>query len=390
MAEALRLAAGLALLAALLAAPAFAQPADPARAAREAELERQLAELKRRVVALAAEQRRAEAERSEALAALREADTAVARADAALAAAEAEQRTREAELAAKEAEQAAVAASLATQREALARLVRAAYAAGRHEQLKLLLAQDQVGAMVRALAYHRYVQADRERRVRALLAEMEALALLAAEVRERRAEAAAAAAAAAEASRALAAERDARRATLAGLEARFRDGEARLAALGRDQRAVEALLAELRDALSDIPRQLGDDRPFATRRGQLPLPVAGARVLQRFGSPQPGGQASEGLRFSVPRGSPVRAVAPGRVAYADWLRGYGLLLILDHGGGWMSLYANNDALVRGVGDWVQQGEVLARAGSSGGQGEPSLYFELRRDGRPVDPRGWWR
>ena len=83
-------------------------------------------------------------------------------------------------------------------------------------------------------------------------------------------------------------------------------------------------------------------------------------------------------------------MAHGRVAFADWLKGYGLILILDHGEGWMSLYAQNDSLQREVGDWVDAGDVLASAGSSGGQSGTALYFELRRGGRPVDPRGWFR
>jgi septal ring factor EnvC (AmiA/AmiB activator) len=86
----------------------------------------------------------------------------------------------------------------------------------------------------------------------------------------------------------------------------------------------------------------------------------------------------------------VHAVRDGRVAYADWLKGYGLLLILDHGGGWMSLYAFNDSLLKNAGDEVHAGESIATVGSSGGQGRPALYFELRRDGQPADPASWLR
>lgn len=368
----------------------LAQGADPQRAAREAEAQAQLDALKRRVVALAAEQKRAEAEKSSALVALREADGRVAEAQRVVEAAEAEQARLAAALAAKEAERSALAEALKAQREVLARLVRAAYAAGRYEQLKLLLAQDQVGAMGRSLAYHRHVQADRARRVQGVLAELDALAALTAEVQRQQADVAAAAASATTALAALEGEREARRQAVTALEASFKDREARLAALGRDQRAVEALLAQLRDAIADIPKRLDDDRPFASRRGQLPLPVEGARVLERFGAALPGGLQSDGVRFAVARGTPVQAVAPGRVVYADWLKGYGLLVILDHGEGWMSLYAHNDTLRRGVGDWVRQGDALARAGDSGGAPQPVLYFELRRNGQPVDPRGWWR
>jgi len=113
-------------------------------------------------------------------------------------------------------------------------------------------------------------------------------------------------------------------------------------------------------------------------------------VLRRFGAPVAGALTSDGVQFAADEGSAVRAVAPGRVVYADWLRGQGLLLVIDHGGGWMTLYGNAQRLARDVGDWVSAGEVVARAGRSGGAQASGIYFELRRDGQPVDPRGWWR
>ena len=117
------------------------------------------------------------------------------------------------------------------------------------------------------------------------------------------------------------------------------------------------------------------------------LPLQGS-VLAGFRGTMPDGHQSQGLLIAGSAGAQVHAVRAGRVAYADWLKGYGLLLILDHGGGWMSLYAFNDALLKNAGDEVQAGEAIATVGSSGGQGRPALYFELRHDGQPADPRGW--
>ena len=379
----------LAVLLASVFAPVVCATPQADRAAREAQMEAQLQTLKRRVVGLALEQRRGEKEKSGVLAELRAADDEVGKAQNAVEAAESEQELLLAQLTEKETERATLAQRLQTQRAALSELIRTAYAHGRHEQLKLLLAQDHVTDMARALAYLRHVQADRAHRVESLLAELQALATITAEVQKRQAALASAEADARVAVEALAAQREQRKQALAEMEALFHDRESRLAALGRDQRAVEALLAELRDALSDIPKQLEQDKSFASRRGELLLPVEG-RVQWRFGAILPGDRVSEGVRFATSRGAAVRAVGPGRVAYADWLKGFGLLLIVDHGEGWMSLYANNDALRASVGDWVQQGEVVARAGSSGGEPEPALYFELRRNGQPVDPRGWWR
>jgi len=102
----------------------------------------------------------------------------------------------------------------------------------------------------------------------------------------------------------------------------------------------------------------------------------------------PDGHASQGLLIAGSAGAEVRAVNAGRVAYADWLKGYGLLIILDHGGGWMTLYAFNDALLKNTGDTVRAGEAISTVGSSGAQGRAALYFELRRNGQPQDPRVW--
>src|SRR5690606_9322735 len=104
----------------------------------------------------------------------------------------------------------------------------------------------------------------------------------------------------------------------------------------------------------------------------------------------PDGRRSNGWLLGASAGTEVRAIAHGRVAFADWLRGYGLIAIIDHGDGYMSLYAQNDALLAEAGAWVRPGDVLATVGSSGGQQEAALYFELRRNGRPVDPATWLR
>ena len=104
----------------------------------------------------------------------------------------------------------------------------------------------------------------------------------------------------------------------------------------------------------------------------------------------PDGRRSDGLLIGAGAGSTVSAVADGDVVYAEWMTGYGLLLIVDHGNGYMSLYAHNDALLRNVGDRVRKGQSVATVGSSGGHGRPALYFELRRSGQPVNPGTWLR
>lgn len=374
-------------LALLLAAPAAL--AQDGRAAEERQAQQRLETLRGQIKAITAEQRAAEGERGEATRALREADARVSEAVRALRRTEAGIAHREQELRALEKEKALLEAGLSEQREALAALVRSAYALGRHEQLKLLLAQDRMADLARVLAYHRYFQADRQQRITGLVAELRELADVAQRIEQQRQELEAARQQQQAELAGLESERAERAAVLANLEAGFKDRAARLAALGRDEKAVQAMLERLRDAVADIPRQVDDTRPFASRRGQLPRPLAGS-VLAAFGGRMPDGRTSEGWLVAGTAGAEVRAVAPGRVAFSDWLKGYGLLAIVDHGDGWMSLYAFNDALLKDVGDWVRTGEPLATVGTSGGQGRPALYFELRRNGQPQDPKPWLR
>ncbi|HSR64183.1 MAG TPA: peptidoglycan DD-metalloendopeptidase family protein, partial [Xanthomonadaceae bacterium] len=112
------------------------------------------------------------------------------------------------------------------------------------------------------------------------------------------------------------------------------------------------------------------------------------QLLAGYGGTLPDGGRSSGVLIAAPAGSTVRAVADGKVVFADWMNGYGLILIVDHGNGTMSLYAHNEALLRDVGSTVRRGDPVASVGNSGGQGRPALYFELRRNGQPVDPGSW--
>lgn len=372
---------------AVAALPAAAQPAE--REKKEAAAEQQLQKLRQQIKAITAEQRQLDGERSEASKALREADAQVGDAVHALRRTEAGIATTETELRDLQDQQARLETGLSEQREALAALVRSAYALGRHEQLKLLLAQDRMADLARVLAYHRYFQADRQERITGLLDELQALAAVARRIQDQRDVLAAALTQQQADLTALEAQRGERAKVLAGLESGFKDRAARLAALGRDEKTVLKLLEQLRDAVADIPRQVDDTRPFASRRGQLGRPLAGS-VLAAFGGKLPDGRSSDGWLVAGTAGAEVRAVAPGRVAFSDWLKGYGLLVIVDHGDGWMSLYAFNDALLRDVGDWVRAGDPLATVGSSGGQGRPALYFELRRNGQPQDPKPWFK
>jgi septal ring factor EnvC (AmiA/AmiB activator) len=314
--------------------------------------------------------------------ALAAAANALARVDTELAA-----RRQEAEQLARERDE--LEARLSTQREQMAALLRSAYALGRHEQLRILFAPERVGEIARLMAYHRYLERDRRNRITALARDLAALAEVA-----RSLEAAQAALAATRAERtreleALEAARGERAALLAEIDRRIADQTRRLQLLGKDEKSLLALIERLRDAIGDIPRLLSGSEPFASLRGRVPWPAPGA-LLTGFGQPLDGGRSSEGILIGAESGAPVRAVSHGRVAYADWLTGFGLIAIIDHGDGYMSLYAHNEALTSEVGDWVDAGDRIATVGASGGRASAALYFELRRNGRPLDPLPWLR
>jgi murein hydrolase activator len=380
--------AALALLLLLASALAQRPPLAPEQQAREKEAAEKLDAVRAEIRALTQARRALEGERDEVSRTLREADQAVDREARALRQIDAGMQEQEQELATLEVQKAALEKRLSTQREALAQLLRAAYALGRHEQLKLLLAQDRIDGLARVLAYHRYFQRDRVGRIEGLLDELQALARIGEAVRSARTALALSKTEQTARVAELEAQRDARRSTLATIESRFKDAQARLTALGRDERALVQLLDSLRDVFADIPQQIEDAQPFAQRKGRLQLPLAG-QVLSGFGAALADGRASQGWLIGGKQGDAVGAVAPGRVAFADWLKGYGLIVILDHGDGYMSLYAHNDSLLKEAGDWVARGEALAGVGTSGGQATPALYFELRLNGKPVNPRGWF-
>ena len=178
-------------------------------------------------------------------------------------------------------------------------------------------------------------------------------------------------------------ERKERGALIDELKAQVESKQVRQARLRKDQERLEALLTRLREADGEL-----DGRAFAARRGSLPVPIAGT-LAGRFGQVRADGRMRwQGLSYNAPTGTGIHAVFSGRVVFADWLRGYGLLVILDHGGDYMTLYGNADSLLKSVGDRVEGGEQIAQAGRSGGQADSGLYFEVRHKGAVVNPLAW--
>ncbi|MFC1740549.1 murein hydrolase activator EnvC family protein [Pseudomonadota bacterium] len=181
-------------------------------------------------------------------------------------------------------------------------------------------------------------------------------------------------------------QRENRNTLVAQLSRQISSEESRLAELQQNQRDLEALLERLNDVLADIPQDLGSRSGIAAQKGRIPMPVKGP-VRHAYGQPRVGGLRWQGWLIGVDRGSEVSAVAYGRIAFADWLRGYGLLLIIDHGQGYLSLYGHNESLLQDVGSWVEPGQVIGVVGENPGSGQ-GLYFELRKNGKAVDPAAW--
>ncbi len=178
-----------------------------------------------------------------------------------------------------------------------------------------------------------------------------------------------------------------RRQTLAEIQQQLDDDGARMARLEADRIQLTALLEELRQTLAELDTP-ANYQPFAEQRRQLPYPVR-SRPDNRFGAYRNSANMRwQGWLMPAPEGSSVRAIHFGRVVYADWLRGQGLLMVLDHGDGYLSLYGQNRSLQRDIGDWVAPGDIIATVGASGGAARPALYFEIRHNGLPVDPGNW--
>ncbi|MBQ0755880.1 MAG: peptidoglycan DD-metalloendopeptidase family protein [Amphritea sp.] len=176
-----------------------------------------------------------------------------------------------------------------------------------------------------------------------------------------------------------------RRVVLSQLEKKLSSGSQQLKSLKADQQRLEQLLTQIRSSIEKISLG-GNDRSFRELKGRLPWPAKGS-LSRRFGS-KSSGIRFEGILLSQRSGQPVKAIHHGRVVFSDWLRGYGLLTIVDHGGGYMSLYGHNESLLREVGEWVSGGDQLATIGSSGGSTKPGLYFALRYKGNSTDPLKW--
>ena len=299
-----------------------------------------------------------------------------------------EQRLKsESQLAELTREQARREAELATERAALAGELRAAYVNGREEQLKLLLNQEDPAGFGRTLAWYGYFGRARAGRIDGIRDKLEHLTLVREKIAAETERLRALEARQQQEVDALNAAQKRRNRAVASIDSQIKSRGGQISRLQNQARALEKLIAELRKALQNVP--VAKQAPFEGLRGKLPWPVQSGKVLARFGQPRAGGSLRwQGMLVGTDRGARVRAPFAGRVVYADWLPGMGLMIVLDHGKGYMSLYGHNEELFRKVGEPVAAGDVIASVGDSGGHKQPALYFEVRRGREPVNPENW--
>lgn len=279
---------------------------------------------------------------------------------------------------------------LDTQRDGLARQVRAQYIAGRQEPLKLLLTQRDPDVASRMLIYYDYIHRARMERIREIETALLDSRAVETRVQSKQQELLALRDTQQNRKSELQASRARRSELLASLDRRVATQSREIDTLREDEVRLARLLREIKTTYAEIPLPSDVGGAFGTLKGKLALPANG-RLVAHYGDPKSVGNLKwRGLFLAAAEGTPVRAVFRGRVAYADWLRGFGLLLILEHGDGYMTLYGHNQSLHKQAGESVEVGETIGRVGATGDAPQAGLYFEVRHNGEPRDPLLWCR
>lgn len=397
------------MLSGLLLHPAPANAATSVSKASDAKKE--LSELKSRIDAIQKNLEQAESSRNEAADALEASERAISDANRALSKLGQKSRLANAKVAEIRRETARAENALSAQRKALGKMLYQQYVAGRPEGLSILLNGRHPNDISRELHYLSYFGRARAELIASLDENARRLADLEKAAAQEAAELEAIAAEHKRQRHKLEAEKSSRKTILARISRDIERQQREIGTLRQDEARLTRLIEQLAKAIARVPKprpgtererasppRLRNERvpegtealdgAFARLRGRLALPVRG-ELANRFGSPrQDGAMAWKGLFIAAPGGEPVRAIAGGRVVFADWLRGFGNLLIIDHGDSYMSLYGYNETLYKQVGDVIRGGDRIAAVGNTGGRQDSGLYFEMRHEGRPFDPMTW--
>jgi septal ring factor EnvC (AmiA/AmiB activator) len=368
----------------------------PAHASQQEELEN----LRKRIGAMQREMDKTSESKSEAADALRESERAISDSNRTLAELATRQRNADRRLSELQIQEKQLSGSLENQQSMLGKLLYQQYLGGQQEYLKLLLNNQDPNRAARDLQYYQYIARDRATWLASLRHDLVELNVVSLALREQRTALESLRAEQATQKKTLEKEQRARQQVLSKLSQQLRQQRREINRLQRDENRLAQLVDKLTRMLAE-PRKkkslfrndsLPDDRfdgtPFEKLKGRLSFPVKG-EVANRFGTPRPDSTVLwKGLFLRTSSGQAVKAIAAGRVVFADWLRGFGNLLIVDHGKGYMSLYGNNETLYKQVGDVLHGGDTIAAVGNSGGNEDSGLYFELRHQSKPLDPMKW--
>lgn len=355
----------------------------------DADKREQLKALKNRIQSVQRELNSSREKRSSEQKALREVETRLGQLQRQLrdsARALSEQNAQLEELAARKRK---LTAQRQNQQQLIEKQILAAYQLGQEKKLKMLLNQESPETINRALVYYDYFNRARAQQIEQYRQTIDELTALEPAIQSKSAELNETRQTLKRQEAKLAEQQAQRQATLAALDSRINSRDQKLQAMHAEQDDLLKLLQAIEEEVASI--SLPDSySPFHTLKGKLPWPAAG-KHLNRFGSSRDGSALTwNGIEIAARKGSDVKAIHHGRVVFSDWLRGAGLLIIIDHGGGYMSLYGHNESLLYETGDWVKAGDAIATVGNSGGRSSASLYFEIRKNGSPTNPAGWCR
>ncbi len=358
-----------------------------------------LEQLRQRIAAMQRDMEKTSESKSEAADALRESERSISNTNRKLAELALQQRSADQKLAQLQAQQRQVGGSIAGQQIALGKLLYQQYLSGQQEYARLLLNDQDPNQIARDLQYYSYISRSQSTLLKELRNDFSTLDKLSANSKIQLAEVISVRTEQTAQKQALQRDQRARQQVLSKISQQLRSQRNEINRLQRNENRLAKLVEKLTKLLAkpksgkvlrndNLPDDRFDGRPFAKLKGKLAFPVKGD-IINRFGTPHPDSSVLwKGVFVRAATGQAVKAIAAGRVVFADWLRGFGNLLIVDHGKGYMSLYANNETLFKQVGDVLSGGDTVAAVGNSGGNEESGLYFELRLESKPLDPLKW--
>ena len=279
-------------------------------------------------------------------------------------------------------------AEIKKQNSAVSEQLAAAYKMGEQESIKLLLNQEDPQQLARLLKYYNYVLDARNEKIAQYLTDVGKLSTVQGEMIKQKRSLASAKAQLEKDQQQLLATSKRRQTALKQLNASLQNDKSKLNKLLKERGELEELLKNVRGVVKKMALATPPGgQSFASQKGMLRWPLKG-KVAHSFGSQRSGSLRWDGWLIGASIGEPVAAVHDGQVIFSNYMRGFGLLIILNHGDGYMTLYAHNEELLKDTGDWVLSNETIARAGDTGGLDNPALYFEIRKKGQPADPKKW--